>query len=180
MKNQLIRLLQNAHAGERAAAFAYNGHWRSVSGSEVDEIRKIEQEEWEHRTDLLKMLEELGARPRPSRELVMMVVGSVIFLLCRLGSFLNVAGFGWYASMYGAGRLEQGNIIEYEVAAEYALKAGYPHFVEDLLHMAEIEWDHEFYFRSKCLTSKWSEYVKVWDQPSARELIRSRFVFETT
>jgi len=168
MKNELIRLLQNAHAGERAAAFAYNGHWRSVSGSDIIEIKKIEDEEWEHRECLLAMLKELGTEPRPWREFGMILIGCLIFSLCRWGSWLNVANFGWYFSMYGAGRLEQGNIIEYEVAAEYAEKAGYPHFVKPLLHMSKVEYEHEQYFRKKCLSSKWAQYIPLWQEPKAR------------
>jgi demethoxyubiquinone hydroxylase (CLK1/Coq7/Cat5 family) len=175
MKSQLVRLLQDAHAGERAAGFAYNGHWRSVRGVNSAEIRKIEVEEWEHRACLFKMLCELGEKPRVSRELAMILVGSVIFVLCRLGGWLNVAGFGWFVSMYGAGKLEQGNIVEYQIAAKYARLAGYPHFVPELLHMAEIEWDHEFYFRSRCLESKWSRYVPIWMAPPARELVAREF-----
>jgi len=171
MKSKLVRLLQDAHAGERAAGFAYNGHWRSVRGSDASEIRKIELEEWEHRACLHAMLTELGEKPRATREFAMCVIGSVIFALCRLGGWLNLMGLGWYISMYGAGKLEQGNIKEYLVAASYARAAGYPQFVDDLLKMAEVEWDHEFYFRSKCLESKWSRYISLWMAPPARELI---------
>lgn len=177
MKPQLIRLLQNAHAGERAAAFAYNGHWRSVRGAERTEIQKIEKEEWDHRAELFKMIKELGAKPRALREFGMMIVGVCIFTLCRLGDWLNVAGFGWYTSMYGAGKLERGNIVEYEVAARYAHEAGYPQFVECLLVMAEVEWDHELFFRSKCLKSNWRNYIKLWDPPPARAAIREQFKF---
>lgn len=167
-KSKLIRLLQNAHAGERAAAFAYNGHWRSVQGQERDEIKKIEAEEWEHRDCLFGMLKELDATPRTSREILMAIIGSFIFIFCRLGGWLNVANFGWFCSMYGAGKLEQGNIVEYEIASNRAKDAGYNHFVDLLLHMAQVEWDHELYFRQKALQSKWSKYFKMWDAPPAR------------
>lgn len=172
-KTKLIRLLQNAHAGERAAAYAYRGHALAVDAVEAAEIRKIEMEEWEHRRDLAEMLRVLGSGPRRSRELLMAMIGCVIFMICRLGGWLNFLNFGWYSSMYGAGKLERGNIVEYEIAAQYAREAGYPQFVEPLLVMAEIEWDHEAYFRGKCESSKWAAYLKIWPPPPARALIRA-------
>ena len=46
----LIRILQNAHAGEVAAAYAYRGHWKSLRESpEKARIKEIEAEEWDHR-----------------------------------------------------------------------------------------------------------------------------------
>lgn len=174
-KAKLIRLLQDAHAGERAAAFAYRGHSQSVKGQEALEIAKIEKEEWAHREELANMLQQLGAGPRPGRELLMILVGLTILVLCRLGGWLNVFNFGWYFSMYGAGKLERGNIVEYEIAARYAAEAGYPQFIECLLAMAEVEWDHELYFRSKCLESKWIKYLPPWSPPPPRETIQSGF-----
>ena len=56
--------------------------------------------------------------------------------------------------MYGAGRLESHNVKEYEDAADLAVVSGHPEFVECLLEMAEVEWDHEAYFRGK-VESHW-------------------------
>lgn len=172
-KARLICQLQNAHAGERAAAYAYRGHALSVSSQqERAEILKIEQEEWHHRACIGEMLKSLGSSPRFSREILMALVGIVIYCLCRLGGWVNIFNFGWYMSMYGAGKLEQGNIIEYEVAALSAIKAGESRFVEDLIHMAEVEWDHELYFRFHALNSKWSGWIKIWASPPPRESTR--------
>ena len=44
-KLKLIKLLQDAHAGEKAAAYAYNGHARSLTDQrEIAELNKIEGE----------------------------------------------------------------------------------------------------------------------------------------
>ena len=51
--------------------------------------------------------------------------------------------------MYGAGRLERGNIVEYEEAAEFARACGREDFIDCLLTMAEVEWEHELYFRDE-------------------------------
>jgi hypothetical protein len=50
-RENLVRILQNAYSGEVAAAYAYRGHWRSLKDSpEKERIKKIEAEEWHHRT----------------------------------------------------------------------------------------------------------------------------------
>jgi hypothetical protein len=175
-RTELIKLLQNAHAGERAAAYAYQGHAKSVSNAfERAKILEIEREEWDHRAQLAQMLNELGSKPRFRREILMAIVGRTISCLCRIGGWLNVFNFGWFFGMYGAGKLEQGNIVEYEIAARYAVIADCPQFVECLLHMAEVEWDHELYFRTESLKSSWVRYFKIWPSPPPREQIRSEF-----
>jgi hypothetical protein len=171
-KARLIRLLQNAHAGERAAFLAYEGHAVSVNGTaEHDEIRKIQREEWEHRECLGRFLIELGSGPRSSREFLMTCIGRFISLFCLVG--------GWFIPMYGAGKLERGNIVEYEVAARLARDAGFTHMANPLLEMAEIEWDHELYFREKSLSHWLSRIIPVWDAPPTRAKIRESFATET-
>lgn len=171
--DKLVALLQNAHAGERAAAFAYRGHrWSVTSLQEKNEIDKIEQEEWAHRRCLRKMLADLGAEPRVWRKFIMFLIGVNIAVLCLLGRVLNFFNFGWYMSMYGAGLLEKENISEYEIAAQFAHKAHKLDYVELLLQMAEVEWDHEKYFREKCLGSKWVKCIPTWEPPKDRSEIR--------
>ena len=70
-KQNLIRILQNAHAGEQAAAYAYRGHWKSVNDKEQSErIKQIEEEEWDHRKRVRAWLNKLEAEPKPLREKV--------------------------------------------------------------------------------------------------------------
>lgn len=165
---RLVRLLQNAHAGERAAAFAYQGHSRSVNAAEEKrEIAQIEADEWRHRAELGHMLSELRVRPRWLREVWMMCVGTFISLFCRVG--------GWFIPMYGAGKLERGNIEEYEIAARLALDCGLPQYVECLLDMAEVEWDHELYFRTKAASHRLWHLLPGWSAPPPRSAIRASF-----
>ncbi len=168
MSKDLIGLLQNAYSGELAAYYAYDGHWRSLSDPrEIAEVQKIQQEEWEHRECIGRFLKELGATPNPRREFVFTCIGKTISLLCRIG--------GWFIPMYGAGKLERGNIVEYEIAARVAAKAGHPQMVEELLLMAEVEWDHELYFRQKA-QSHWLRHVLwIWGPPPPRASIRTSF-----
>lgn len=167
-RQALVSLLQGAHAGELGAARAYAGHWRSLRKlDEIAEIRRIELDELDHRARVGDMLRALDAEPEPWRERLMLVVGTTISWLCRVG--------GWLIPMYGAGRLERGNVREYEDAARFAVLSGYPRFVPELLHMAEVEWDHERYFRSKVETHRVAALVPLWAAPAPRETIRESF-----
>ena len=167
-RGHLVAVLQHAHAGELAAGHAYRGHAASVSSLEEKEgIRKIEDEEWAHRTQVGEMLAALGAAPDAARERKLFRIGKTIAFLCRIG--------GWYVPMYGAGRLESHNVKEYEDAADFAVASGHPEFVECLLEMAEVEWDHEAYFRAK-VESHWLRHViRVWPAIPPRDTIRDGF-----
>ena len=80
----LIKQLQRAHAGERAAWHAYHGHARAVwKKSERDEIEAIKDSEWEHRECVGAMLESLGGGPQGWREAALLTIGIVIHVLCR-------------------------------------------------------------------------------------------------
>ena len=136
----LIRILQNAYSGEIAAAYAYRGHWKSLKESpEKEKIKKIEAEEWHHRERVGRWLEVLGAKPRAIREAVFWSIGRTLGLTCHLS--------GWFMPMYFAGRLESGNVIEYEDAASFAKELEMNECVEDLLDMARVELEHEVFFR---------------------------------
>ncbi len=138
-RENLIRILQNAHAGEIAAAYAYRGHWRSLKDSpEKERIREIEAEEWDHRRRVGEWLEKLGAKPRPFREKIFWTIGNVLGPACYIS--------GWFMPMYFAGRLESQNSVEYEDAAVFARELGMETLVEDLLDMARVEVEHEEFF----------------------------------
>lgn len=167
----LIALLQGAFSGELAACFAYQGHADSVTDpAEIWEIRAIESEEWEHRERVGEILSALGAAPRADLERRLTLIGKTIGVLCRLG--------GWFVPMYGAGRLERGNIVEYEDAARHAQRCGRSEFVDDLLEMAEVEWDHEQYFREKCRSHGLARVFPMWSPPPPRAEIRASFARE--
>ena len=140
-RQQLIEILQNAYSGELAAALAYRGHWKSLANKdERDSIQKIEQDEWKHRHRVGEMLASLGAKPRTAGEAKRWLIGRTIGVACHvLGRFLP---------MYFAGRLESGNVVEYEVAASYASALRLLEFQRELLVMAEVEKEHEMFFLS--------------------------------
>src|SRR5829696_5533071 len=112
-RRKLIRQLQGASSGELAAIHAYEGHWRSVSDPvQRERIRVIQSEERHHREIVQGLLRDLGAGPNRLREAIFWCIGNAIGIFCRVG--------GWFAPMYGAGKLERSNIVEYEDAAVYA------------------------------------------------------------
>lgn len=139
-KQNLIKILQNAHAGELAAAYAYRGHWKAVRNSEEkSQIKKIEQEEWEHRAGVYKWLNELDAEPKKFREAVFWTIGRSLGILCYVS--------GWFFPMYFAGRLESRNTQEYDDAAAFAKELGMQECVSEMLEMSAKELEHEEYFR---------------------------------
>lgn len=139
-RQNLIRILQNAHAGELAAAFAYRGHWKSLKDSpEKTHIQKIEREEWEHRANVLRWLEALDAKPNRRRERIFWTIGKTIGLACYVS--------GWFFPMYFAGRLESQNVQEYVDAAELAKELKMDDCFEEMMEMARVEGEHEIFFR---------------------------------
>ena len=164
----LKSLLQLAYSAEMAAAYAYRGHWHSVkSAEEKARIQQIENEELHHRLLVGQMLKTLGTQPSKTRELRAVVIGWSLALFCHLG--------GWLAPMYGAGRLESRNIREYETAARHARACGHLDFVDCLLTMAEVEWEHEYYFRSRVLRHSFGRRLNLWPPPPPKETIRESF-----
>ncbi|HJQ40526.1 MAG TPA: ferritin-like domain-containing protein [Thermoanaerobaculia bacterium] len=162
----LIRQLRGAYSGELAAGYAYRGHWRSVrDAAERERIQTIEQEEWHHRELVGGLLAQLGAKPSRIREAIFFVIGKTIAAICHVG--------GRFIPMYGAGKLERSNIVEYEDAAKYAANCGHEEMVECLLMMADTEWEHERYFR-ECITGHpLLRVFRLWEPPPPKETIRS-------
>ena len=162
---RLIALLQKAYSGELAAALAYRGHWKAVKDeTDRSRIRQIEKEEWHHRENVHEMLSILGAQPLPIREARAYLVGRLLGFLCGLT--------GGLIPLYAAGRLESRNIVEYENAAQFAIDSGHSEFLECLLKMAEVEWEHEHYFRTRVLQHKIPRFLKLWPEPPPKENIR--------
>lgn len=142
----LVRILQAAHAGELAAAYAYQGHWRSRLGTrrqhEREEIQRIESAEWHHRQQVAGLLTELGSGPVRWREALMGAVGRFFGALCFAG--------GRFLPMYAAGRLEAMNVGQYVDAAVHARASGHGAFGDLLDEMVAEEARHEAWFSEQC------------------------------
>lgn len=169
-RDKLIQTLKNAYSGVLGAINAYTGHRKSVSdSSEKRMIYRIELEEIYHRERVGEILSILGEAPFVHQDRAMGWVRKTLGVLCSLS--------GWFAPMYGAGLLESRNIKEYEEADEYARAAGHIEFLDDLLTMAEVEWEHEKFFREKCSTHFLYHWFPKWKVPSAKENIRAPFAY---
>jgi rubrerythrin len=165
---ELIRELRNAYSGELAAAYAYRGHWHSVrDAADRARIRQIEGEEWHHRRTVGGILRDLGAAPNGLREVIFFAIGRTVGLLCHVG--------GRFLPMYGAGFLERRNIGEYERAAVHAYHCGHQELIDCILTMAEVEWEHERYFREKVTGHRGLHLLGLWEAPPAKETIRAPF-----
>jgi len=173
-EGRLRTVLAHAYSGELAAAFAYDGHAKSVSdATERDEIARIRQDELDHRERVGEMLADLGGQPSRRMEIQFWWIGTFVSLACRVGRWFG--GFGWFWAMWGAGKLERGNIVEYERAAAWARDCGRDEWNDELLHMAEVEWDHELYFREKSESHWLARFVWIWPDAGPREAIRARY-----
>ena len=144
----LVRLLQLAYSGEKAAALAYAGHWRSLpQGTARDTIVRIEKEEVEHRQTVGTMLKKLGEKPAFWREVLMGTIGRLAYIGC----FFT----GWFLPMYFAGKLEHENVREYDVAAVHAHALGMDELLPALRHMSKTEAEHELFF-SEQVAGHWA------------------------
>jgi hypothetical protein len=167
-RGQLLFLLQLAYSGELGAARAYAGHRVALSVPfQRAQLGKILRDELRHRRCILRMLKAMGSGPDARRERKMNLIGRAISFFCFVG--------GWFLPMWGAGKLESQNIREYEHAARLAHVAGLTQFVPDLLEMAEVEWDHERFFREQSQTHFLWRFMPLWVVPPPRPAIRTAF-----
>jgi rubrerythrin len=165
---ELVAVLRLAYSGELAAAYAYRGHWKSISNPEERErIQQIEEEEWHHRRLVGEMLAALGVSATAYAERRAWVIGRSLGLLCHVS--------GWLAPMYGAGKLESRNVREYEAAARHAHASGHEEWVDCLLTMAEVEWEHEAFFRCRVLSHWLGRRLPIWSAPPPKRAIRESF-----
>jgi demethoxyubiquinone hydroxylase (CLK1/Coq7/Cat5 family) len=167
VRSALIRGLQDAHAGELAAAYAYRGHWRSLRRRPAAraEVRRIEEAEWHHRSLVAAMLAELGGRPRRKRELLMGGVGRFFGGLCFVG--------GFFGPMYAAGRLEAMNVSQYQLARDQAAALGFDAFAGQLEEMRVEEDRHERFFGDQIRGHRLLPLARAvlgWSPPAAAEV----------
>ena len=118
------------------------------------------------------MLQRLGASPNRKREVIFWIIGRTAGIFCHVT--------GWFFPMYGAGLLERRNIVEYEDAASYARDSDHEDLIDCLLTMAEVEWEHEYFFRHKVLGHPLLRIFKLWDAAPPKETIRAKYLERAT
>lgn len=139
---QLTDLLKKAYSAEKAASFAYQGHAGSVSNAEEKAaIRQIELDEWNHRREVLAIMDVYGIKPSRYYEIRFHIIGKIISYSCYV--------IGWFMPYYFAGRLESGNVCEYFRMMKYFHEIGITEHNEILYEMGIKEKEHEVYFLGK-------------------------------
>jgi len=136
---KLRRLLQMAYSAEKAAAFAYIGHAHSVRHPEEKKaIKQIEIDEWNHREEVLKIMNQYEISPSKYFEIRFHIIGRVISMSCYI--------IGWFMPYYFAGRLESGNVCEYFKMMHYFHELEIYEHNTTLYEMGIKEKEHEVYF----------------------------------
>jgi len=136
---KLVRLIQFAYSAEKAASFAYIGHAKSVKDPEAKKaIRRIELDEWEHRDEVFKLMQQYDIPVSKWLEFKFHVIGKLIAASCFV--------IGRFMPFYFAGSLESGNVCEYFRMKQYFNGLGIREHDEILYEMGMKEKDHEIYF----------------------------------
>lgn len=149
----LADLLQKAYSAEKAAAYAYQGHAASVwRKEEKTAIRQIEEDEWNHRREVLHIMNHYNIPVSKYYERRFAVVGKVISASCYV--------IGWFMPFFFAGKLESGNVCEYFRMKQYFNSIGIHDWDVILYEMGMKEKEHEIYFLNKIRQSKVLPYFE--------------------
>lgn len=144
---KLVDLLQRAYSAEKAAAFAYQGHAGSVKNSEEKSaIKQIETDEWNHRREVLHIMQQYNIPVSRYYEFRFHVIGKIISYSCYV--------IGWFMPFFFAGRLESGNVCEYFRMMQYFHELGILEHNKILYEMGIKEKEHEVYFLGKIRNKK--------------------------
>lgn len=144
---KLTKLLKMAYSAEMAASFAYQGHAGSVKDkNEKVAIRQIELDEWSHREEVLKIMNQYEIPISKWFEIRFYIIGKIISFSCYL--------IGWFMPYYFAGRLESGNVCEYFRMMKYFHEIGIIEHNEVLFEMGIKEKEHEIYFLDRIKNKK--------------------------
>jgi len=145
---QLIDALRKAYSAERAASYAYIGHAGSLHDSEAKAaIRQIEQDEWDHRRNVLAIMRRYQIPVSRYYEWKYAIIGRVIGLSCYL--------IGRFMPYFFAGKLESGNVCEYIVIMRYFHELGITEHDAVLYEMGIKEKEHEVYFQDVIKDEAW-------------------------
>ena len=143
----LVKLLQRAYSGEKAAAFAYIGHARSLRNPAAKAaVRQIEEDEWKHRENVLGMMRRYEVPVSRWLEVKLHIIGRIIAASCYV--------IGRFMPFFFAGKLESGNVCEYFVMMRHFHSLGITEHDQMLYEMGMKEKEHEVYFLNQIRTSR--------------------------
>ena len=103
-------------------------------------------DEWNHRKEVLEIMNQYGILPSKYYEYRFHVIGKVISFSCYV--------IGWFMPYYFAGRLESGNVCEYFRMMQYFHSLGILDHNQGLYEMGMKEKEHEIYFLGKIKNKK--------------------------
>jgi hypothetical protein len=150
---KLVKLLQKAYSAEKAAAFAYIGHARAVkTKEEKNAIKQIEDDEWQHRREVLSIMDKYDIPISKFYEFQFHVIGKIISACCFI--------LGWFMPHFFAGRLESGNVCEYFIMMHYFQSIGIKDHDKALFEMGVKEKEHEVYFLNQIQDSKFLPFFE--------------------
>jgi rubrerythrin len=145
--NALTTLLKQAYSAEKAAAFAYQGHAGSVRDTEEKKaIKQIEIDEWNHRREVLALMDKYQVPVSTWYEVKNYMIGKVISASCYV--------IGWFMPFYFAGNLESGNVCEYVRMKRLFNALNITEHDEILYEMSLKEKEHEVYFYEQIKDNK--------------------------
>ena len=146
--SKLIDSLRKAYSAEKAASYAYIGHAGSLrDGDEKLSVKQIEDDEWEHRANVLKIMDQYDIPVSRWYEIKFAIIGRVIGMSCYF--------IGRFMPYFFAGKLESGNVCEYFVMMKYFESLEIRDHHEMLFEMGIKEKEHEVYFLSLIKDAKW-------------------------
>ena len=161
---QLVDALRKAYSAEKAASFAYIGHAGSLKDpQEKARVRQIEQDEWDHRRTVLKIMKRYEIPVSKYYEIKYHLIGKIIGYSCYL--------IGRFMPYFFAGRLESGNVCEYFVMIRHFHTLGITEHDHALYEMGVKEKEHEVYFLDVIKDARWLplfEKLFAWGRNASR------------
>ena len=138
--DELIRMLQNAHAGEVGAFHAYAGHIRATKDvAERNQLIKIQSEELAHIRDCKRLLDHYGYPTNHLKDSIMKLIGQTLGLLCFVS--------GRRLAAWGAGVIERVGMVNYQKMVDISQKLGNKRLVDIFTNMRDTENVHDMYFK---------------------------------
>ena len=160
---ELVRSLKKAYSAERAASYAYIGHAGSLKDpEEIAAVKRIEDDEWDHRRHVGEIMAHYGIRPSRWQEIKYAIIGRCIGLSCYV--------IGRFMPYFFAGKLESGNVCEYFVMIKHFRSLGINQHDEVLYEMGVREKEHEVHFIEVIKDEPWLpwfERIFSWGQKTS-------------
>lgn len=124
-------MLKFNHGVEIGAYLAYIGH---ASRTNCSWVRAIALDELNHRSELRRILQELGENPNPVIDKCFNMIGNSIMFMCKFCPLWSLN--------FIARTMEMFAIMNYK-----KLAISYPKYKSEFISMAKAEMNHELFFK---------------------------------